>query len=278
MTDDDEHARAFDEGDTDFQQVAFAPTWIANPSLTEQDTRDLEPDERIWAREYAAIPQAGVIDGYLADVIQPCVAARTAATVRDPRTYARYVIALDPAWRQDEFAVAVLRCDRTSNYLPRVVVEEVHGWRAEKRGEVLSVENTCEKIADLCARYGTNLAYSDQKDIDTLQAIFMRKGVTIVGVPWNNTNKNEKFRLFRSLCMDKRVELPNDPTLIKQLESICIRLTPSGAESFMGRGADDRAFAVVLGTAEAVLLAPGETQGMGNSRAADRWEGAGRGF
>lgn len=208
--------------------------------------------------------------------MQGCIASRTAATVRNPR--GRYVIALDPAWRQDEFAVAVLRADRTSNYLPRVVVEEVHGWRAEKRGEVLSVETTCQKIADLCERYGTNLAYSDQKDIDTLSAIFMRKGITLIGVPWNNANKNEKFRLFRSLCMDNRVELPSDPTLIKQLESICIKLTPSGAESFMGRGADDRAFAVVLGAAEAVLLAPGESQGMGNGSGSDVRFGDGRGF
>jgi hypothetical protein len=277
MTDDDEHARAFDEGETDFQMVAFAPTWVANPSLTEQDTHELEPDERIWAREYAAIPQAGVIDGYLADVVQPCVAARTGPTNTDPRTRPRYIIALDPAWRQDEFAVAVLRADRTNNYLPRVVVEEVHGWRATKRGEVLSVEDTCQKIADLCDRYGTNVAYSDQKDIDTLSAIFLRKGISLLGVPWNNANKNEKFRLFRSLCMDRRVELPNDTTLIKQLESICIKLTASGAESFQGRGADDRAFAVVLGTAEAVLLSPAETRGLGNGRSEARL-GADRGF
>lgn len=275
MTDDDEHAQAFDAGDTDFQMVAFAPTWVANPTLTEQDTRDLEPDERVWRREYAGIPQAGVIDGYLADVIAPCTSMRTGASQRDPR--ARYIIAMDPAWRQDEFAVAVLRADRTENYLPRVVVEEVFGWRAP-RGEVLSVENTCEKVAYLCAKWGTHLVFTDQKDFDTLSAIFLRKGVVLCGVPWTNSSKNEKFRLFRSLCMDKRVELPNDTTLLAQLESICIKLTPSGAESFMGRGADDRAFAVVLGAAEAVLLAPGSSQGMSGGTGRGNRLGTERGY
>ena len=277
MTDDDEHAQAFDAGDTDFQMVAFAPTWVANPSLTEAETRELEPDERVWRREYAAIPQAGVLDGYLADVITPCVVARTGSSPRDPR--ARYIVALDPAWRQDEFAVAVLRADRTANYLPRVVVEEVHGWRPP-RGEVLSVEKTCTRVAELCAKWGTHLAFTDQKDFDTLSAIFLRKGIALCGVPWSNVSKNEKFRLFRSLCMDRRVEIPNDPVLIKQLESICIKLTPSGAESFMGRGADDRAFATVLGVAEAVLLAPGGGRGETGIATgdADRWGGVARGF
>jgi hypothetical protein len=279
VTDDDEHARAFDRGETDFQTTAFAPTWVANPTVSEAETHNLEDaeDERVWRREYAAIPQPGVLDGYLADVIQPCVdKTRTAAHPKNPR--AQYIIALDPAWRRDEFAVAVLRADVTEDFLPRVVVEEVYGWRP-KPGEVLSVENTCERIAQLCERYSTHLVYSDQKDVDTLQAMLLQKAVSLIGVPWTAQNKTGKFRLFRSLCMDRRVELPNDPALIKQLESICIKLTPSGTETFEGRGSDDRAFAVVLGAAEAVALAPGESQGIsaGDVRRC-RWGGSARGY
>jgi len=54
----DAHATAFDQGDTATQLVAHAPTWLANPTLSEEDTRALEADERLWRREYAAIPQA----------------------------------------------------------------------------------------------------------------------------------------------------------------------------------------------------------------------------
>jgi len=56
----DEHARAFDQGTNEFQHVAYAQTWIANPTLTEEATRRLEPDERIWRREYAAEPQGSL--------------------------------------------------------------------------------------------------------------------------------------------------------------------------------------------------------------------------
>lgn len=253
VTFDDAHAREFDKGTDDFQLAVCAPTWVANPTVTKEDTRQMEQDERVWKREFAAIPQPAVLDGYLADVVGPCVdAGRDTARPRD--LAAQYIIALDPAWRRDEFAVAVLKPE-LRNRAPHVAVEEVLGWRA-KPGTVLSVDNVVAKIADICTRWGTKTVYSDQKDVDTLRALLDRHNITLIGVPWTASNKTAKFRLFRSLCMDRRVDLPNDPVLIKQLESICIRLTPSGTETYVGKGSDDRAFAVVLGAAEAVSLVP----------------------
>lgn len=52
----DAHHDAFIEGDTAHQMVAHAPTWLANPTVTEEETHALEPDELTWLREYAAVP------------------------------------------------------------------------------------------------------------------------------------------------------------------------------------------------------------------------------
>jgi hypothetical protein len=54
----DYHHELLSQGDNDDQVVSFAPTWLANPTLTEAETHRLEPDPRVWAREYAAIPSA----------------------------------------------------------------------------------------------------------------------------------------------------------------------------------------------------------------------------
>ncbi len=56
----DAHAQAYDQGDTYAQRVAYAPTWIANPTLTEEGTRLEEPDEQLWEREYKAIPMKDI--------------------------------------------------------------------------------------------------------------------------------------------------------------------------------------------------------------------------
>jgi len=55
----DAHYEAFEEGDTEDQMVAHAPSWVANPTITEADTRKLERDHVTWMREYAAIPMSG---------------------------------------------------------------------------------------------------------------------------------------------------------------------------------------------------------------------------
>jgi hypothetical protein len=69
---DDAHARAFDEGETAFQITAFAETWVARPELTLAETHELEPDPRVWAREYAAQPQGAVSACFEAEWVDEC--------------------------------------------------------------------------------------------------------------------------------------------------------------------------------------------------------------
>jgi hypothetical protein len=54
----DVHYEAFERGLQPDQICFYAPTWVANPTLTEADTRALEPDEATWERQYKAIPSA----------------------------------------------------------------------------------------------------------------------------------------------------------------------------------------------------------------------------
>jgi hypothetical protein len=58
---DDYHAELFDRGDTADQIVVHAPSWIANPAVTEEQCRSkARGDDRIFSREYAAVPGATV--------------------------------------------------------------------------------------------------------------------------------------------------------------------------------------------------------------------------
>jgi hypothetical protein len=59
MSTDDAHAKTFARGDSPGQMVAHAPTWVACAELySEADCRELEPDDILFKREYAAIPTA----------------------------------------------------------------------------------------------------------------------------------------------------------------------------------------------------------------------------
>lgn len=71
----DAHAQAYDQGDTTSQRVSYAPSWIANPTLTEEGTRREEPDDQIWEREYKAIPMKDIASQWFDPrlVLEACV-------------------------------------------------------------------------------------------------------------------------------------------------------------------------------------------------------------
>jgi hypothetical protein len=69
----DAHARLFDKGDTAGQLVAWAPTWVARPSLSEADLRAFESDEKYFQRDYGAVPQAGLSDAIDVIALRECV-------------------------------------------------------------------------------------------------------------------------------------------------------------------------------------------------------------
>jgi hypothetical protein len=100
---DDAHAVAFDAGDNDYQVTAYAPTWLANPTITEEDTHRLEPDERRWRREYLAIAQAGALAAF-----DPVLVARAFGEPPEKYIECSKVVLVDPtAGSSDTYAIAV---------------------------------------------------------------------------------------------------------------------------------------------------------------------------
>jgi hypothetical protein len=60
----DAHHDAFEKGDNKLQMVVHAPTWVANPTVTEKECREEEDDEEAFQREYAAIPMRSGVQAF----------------------------------------------------------------------------------------------------------------------------------------------------------------------------------------------------------------------
>jgi len=218
----DAHADAFAQGETSFQCIAHAPSWVANPSLTEAGTHALEPDEAVWSREFAAIPQAEAETSLLSSkMLDKCIRP-TLDVPPEPRHV--YTAAIDPATRGNAWTL-VVAC-LSDGGLRRVVM--VRDWTGTK-GVPLSPGDVFRQIVELIEPYGLKYVHSDQFAEDAMRELAKPHGLQLlVDKPWSQSVKADAYDTLRSLMQSGKVELPNDPVLRNDMLGVRVKLTRAG--------------------------------------------------
>jgi hypothetical protein len=261
---DDYHAQRFDEGDTEAQIVAHAPTWIANPTISEERTHELEPDPRIWSREYAAEPGATVTAA-----IDP---VDVAACFREPPTeVALWYVPIDASsLRGDTFAY--LRVGVTA--AGEAVVAHVGGFDGDKLRRV-SMRDVVRDIAEHAQEHSASVL-GDQREEASLSTMFAEEGVAFTSYAWTETTKDEAMQLLRRLMRERRVFVCDHAQLRSQLIGMKARLMPSGRVRYDTNGLDYAsalitfAHAVVIG--DVTLDAPTGPAVVETNEHGSRWD------
>lgn len=283
----DYHAKAFDRGDTARQMVAFGNTWTINPTLTEEKTRELEPDHATWLREYAAIPSETVEDNWFGEAIDRAVDDDIPRIIPPG---VRPIVALDPAFdpsTPDKFGWAVITSEpRPVPKAPKrrgpadpivevptirpgrlTLVRAVGAWDPDRsplelakrvRTEVLDVYDREDPRAEL------KRAYSDQFEGYSFAEVAKLGGINLDVVKWTGgtaeTSKFQRFKAVRLAMLAGDFKIPNDPDLIRELRQVKRVLSASGNERIElprdATGHCDRVAAVVLGGSIALLRPP----------------------
>lgn len=252
MGETDIHAIEFAKGDDGKQTTHFAPTWVANPSITEAEARDFARDDREFKREYAAIPMGDVEHGFYPydDLVKASDPAREAA----PETITpahHYVIACDPGFLHDCFAVAVSHPEMRDDG-PHVVLDgyvELRGANGYTSPEY-AISYVCALRKQLPGGFAV---LGDQASAAVLAEAFARKGVMYVVQPWSPLSLMEKHGTTRALLADSRLHLPKFGALQKQMAKLGVKLTASQQETIASADGHigDAASACVLAIAEA---------------------------
>lgn len=226
----DAHAKAFDSGESDFQIVARAATWEANPTISESDTRALEPDDAIWRREYAAIPsedeEEGLFTAAELDAVtraEPVDLPPSLDRRSDRSRVWRYFAAMDPATRRDAWTLVVAGRRGTERTIRVCMVRQ---WLP--RGSTLSPESVLTSISSLISPFGLFEVSSDQASADALSDIGRRVGVRVLIEPTSAGSKIDGFDNLRLLVSQKEIELAPDRDLRADLLSVRRRFTRSG--------------------------------------------------
>lgn len=233
---DDYHATCFDQGDTAHQLASFAPTWVANPTITEEETHALEPDERVWSREYAAQPGATVSAALDPADVVACFGREPAGKL------GRGFLAIDASsLRGDAFAwlagqesdageLAALECD---------------AFEGERLRHV-SMAQVVEHISDRAKAWDTRCVFGDQREEASLQSMFGEHGVGLEIFTWSEPSKEDAFQALRRLMRERRLLLPDHAGLRREMTNIKAHLLPSGRTKYATNGLDFASCVVTL--------------------------------
>lgn len=260
----DEHYRAFEEGDDEYQLTAFAPTWIANPNITEEASHRLEKDRRIWLREYAAIVQAAELSAFDVDAVDRAFEVKPPANgVRGER-----ILVIDPSsGKKDTWSYAVvgwslgqdpyirdvegnirrtpwgepMRRAESSLVPPVLCFDEVGAFAEGSFWEQTNAAAILDKIVATARAHGCKAVHSDQREAFLLRNEIERRGLRFYEHAWSSPSKITAVEAIRRWLADGKLSLPAHEKLRAELYAFEERSTPSGALTFAarGRGHDD---------------------------------------
>lgn len=269
MGTEDEHAASFDRGDTEFQTVAFAESWKANPTLTEAETRKLEPDASTWAREYACIPQVGGALAFDIDALRKSV-----------RRLGRYELLATPevvidtsGGKHDAFVISVYAWIAEPGYViqydaaggqipivgplppsvPRLCLVYTQSFTGNI-AKAMTTHDVASKIKEVADYYGATRVHGDQHGAWSWASDLGKLGLTFEEHTWTSGSKADAVLRLRQLLRDDQLVIldrGNDPeveALIREATSFHQIILPSGTLSFRGRGNahDDRVMTLLL--------------------------------
>ena len=234
---DDYHAELFDSGDSAHQLTSFAETWTANPTITEDQTHELEPDERVWSREYAAQPGttlSAAIDA--ADVARCYDSKRVGAVIGG-------FVAIDASsLRGDAFAyIAGQRTDADE-----FIVSDVGGFEGAALKSV-SMETVVRTIAERARAWRTDAIFGDQREEAALRALFAQHDVALQSFAWSESSKDAAMQWLRRAMREGGIIIEHPhATLKRELLGMKARLMPSGRIKYETNGLDFASCLVTL--------------------------------
>lgn len=224
---DDYHADLFEQGDDAHQVTSFAPTWIANPTLTEERTHELEPDPRVWSREYAAEPGATI-----SAALDPADIA--AAFASGLAVSGRGFVSIDASsLRGDAFTWIGGREGNGGD----LAVLEVGGWSGDELRHV-SMADIVKHIASRARAWGTGVVFGDQREEASLRSLFVQQQIAFVDYAWSIQSKDDAVQRLRRLLRERKLALCAHDAMRRELVGLKAHLLPSGKVKYATNGRD----------------------------------------
>lgn len=237
----------------DRREDAYAlnlPTWEMAPSITEASLQaQREQDPVMWEQEYRASFLAG------GDEFLPLWQLIRQTGIPD-HEHGRRLLALDPAFDQDSFGLAIACRPKDSSY---IYLEHSSVLKKPGFNEALDIVSALAHMEDV------DDVLTDQMSHRAVLEGLISRGIGARLVPWtgrssHGLSKHHRYGRVKALLAQEVLRLVDDPALRGELSAFTV--SPSALSpgySVEPHGPDDRADAAVLAISELARRA-GERQ------------------
>ena len=203
--------------------------------------RERRRDEESFRREFLGQFTDHVAGWIGCETLEQCVIK--SCTQRLPVTDAIYAAAVDPAFKGDDFALAI------AHRLPdgTIVVDYTATWTGTREAP-LGYEWVCGEIARILKHYGLNTVAGDQHCAAIIQQEFLKLGIRYEEVTFGAGTRFDLFGNLKHLLIQRKIQILDEPELLRQFRSLEEHKTIRGnIEIRSGYGVkDDLAIAVAL--------------------------------
>jgi hypothetical protein len=214
----DAHHEHMELGDTEHQNVESAPTWVANPTLTEAQCRELEADEETFQREYGAIPMRGGVSIFFDSRAIEDSVLKDWTNPRTPRIGEQVTCGADFGFKSD-FSALYISHLLGGMYMPgELVVLKPQKDRPLKPSEV------AKAFAETISKHGSQGVMADGHYREAMVEHLAPFRLALLDAP---AQPVKAFIRARTLLHQDRIRLPNDKTLLRDLREIQKRPTPN---------------------------------------------------
>jgi hypothetical protein len=217
----DAHHDYFERGDDDLQMTAHAESWIANPSTTEQECRDLDPaadaDEETFDREFRAIPMSSALRSFF-----------------DPHAIENALVDA-PFWRDMTDLPALLQVgarikggvdfafvsDYSALYIEQVIGGVAYPLATDvlrpRPGMPLKPSETCARFGGICKALGLDALMADMHYRESIVEHLEPFDVAFIDAP---KTVAPQYILFRTQLYQEKRKIPNIKGLVEDLKAV----------------------------------------------------------